>query len=136
MLTTRFMLIGLALPLFGTMFVFVGFENSSAEFAPLSNETMGQLVGGSYTRGGTQNSASGGHKSCSTSHCPSGNKDFTVAYYGCAVCYSGQTIYDKVEFDWKFKCSCGVSEMPDACPEKHTPWSQKDKCETATSSTC
>ena len=30
MLATKFMLLGLALPLFGTMFVFVGLENSSA----------------------------------------------------------------------------------------------------------
>ena len=136
MLTTKFMLLGLALPLFGAMFVFVGLENSSAKFVPLSEETMGQLVGGSYTRSGTQNSASGSKATCSTSHCPKGNKTYTVAYYGCPVCYSGQKIYTKESFDWKFKSSCGVDEMPGDCPVKNRAWRTKERCETLTSSTC
>lgn len=128
--------LGIFVLVLGTVFFLVVSKSSQAEFVTLSDDAMGQLIGGAYTQSSTQNSAGGKHKKCSTASCPSGSEKFHIAYYGCPVCYSGQTIYTRETFDWEFYCSCGVSQMPAACPEIHTPRRTRKRCESATSSTC
>ena len=82
--------LGIFVLVLGTVFFLVVSKSSQAEFVTLSDDAMGQLIGGAstYTKGNTQNTAGGKHKKYSTSFCPSGSVKFHIAYYGCAVCYS------------------------------------------------
>ena len=141
MLKTKLGLIGVGLfggiLLLAVMFSFMASDSSQAEFIALSDEAMGQLIGGTdYTKGNQLQSQSGSFANCNyPSSCPTQQFIFKPTVYACFTCYPNDPKHYRAELYMTITSWCD-NTIPTECPYGSRAEHPHEDCETSLSTTC